>query len=143
MNGAKGTGFFHRAISATVDLRWRCRNRRILEFDDLSFADLNFDDQYADFARPKIFNRVRRKRRHPLCAGNRRRFSRLAAIKENPAALVAPDEVTPALHIGKTTPTVGVQGDHIACRDGGLKHAHAVIFEKERVVLWGGDERVK
>jgi hypothetical protein len=110
----------------------------ILEFDDLEF-----NDQYADLVWPKIFNSVRRKRRHPLCAGNCRRFSRLAAIEQNFATLIPPDEVTPALHIRETTPTVGMQGDYIACRDRGMKNAHAVIFEQERVMLRRGHQRVE
>lgn len=111
---------------------------RILEFNDLEF-----NDQYADFARPKIFNRVWRKRRHPLCAGNDRRLSRLAAIEQNTATLISPDEVTPALHICEPTPTVGMQRDDIACRDCGMKHAHAVIFEQEGVMLRCGHQRVE
>ena len=104
---------------------------------------LEFNDQYADFARPQIFNRVWRKRRHPLRAGNGRRLSRLAAIEENIATLIPPDEVTPTLHIRETTPTVSMQGDHIACRDCGMKNAHAVIFEQEGVMLRCGHQRVE
>jgi len=104
---------------------------------------LEFNDQYADFARPQIFNRVWRKRRHPLRAGNGRRLSRLAAIEENIATLTPPDEVTPTLHIRETTPTVCMQGDHIAFRNRGMKHAHAVVFEQEGVMLRRGHERVE
>jgi hypothetical protein len=102
-----------------------------------------FNDQYADFARPKIFNRVWRKRRHPLRGGNGRRPSRLAAIEENIATLIPSYEVTPALYIRETAPTVCMQRDHIACRDRGMKHAHAVIFKQEGVMLRRGHERVE
>jgi hypothetical protein len=125
-------------VSAVADSRWRCTDCGILEFDDLEF-----DDQYADFARPKIFNSVRRKRRHPLCAGNGRRFSRLAAIEQNIATSIPPNEVTPALHIRETTPTVGMQGDYIACRDRGMKNTHAVIFEQECVMLRRCHQRIE
>ncbi|MGA6986421.1 MAG: hypothetical protein WBZ01_10230 [Terriglobales bacterium] len=104
---------------------------------------LEFDDEYADFARPKIFDCVRRKRRHPLCAGNCRRFSRLAAIEQNIATLISPNEVTPALHIREATPTVGMQRDDIACRDPGMKNAHAIIFEQKCVMLRRGRQRIE
>jgi hypothetical protein len=109
----------------------------------VEYRILEFDDQYADFTRPKIFNGVRRERRRPLRAGNGRRFSRLAAIEQNTATLIAPDEVTPPLHICETTPTVGMEGDNIASRNRGLKHAHAVIFEQEGVMLRRGRERIE
>jgi hypothetical protein len=125
-------------VSAIADSRWRCVDCGILEFDDLEF-----NDQYADFVRPKIFNSVRRKRRHPLCVGNCRRFSGLAAIEQNIATLIPPDEVTPALHIREATPTVGMQGDYIACRNRGMKNAHAVIFEQECVMLRRGHQCVE
>lgn len=109
----------YRELAAAAESSRHCVDCGILEFDD----------QYADFVRPKIFNRVRRKRQHPLCAGNCRGFSRLAAIEQNIATLIPPNEVAPALHIRETTPTVGVQRDYIARRDRGMKNAHAVIFE--------------
>jgi hypothetical protein len=109
----------------------------------LEFNDLEFNNQYADFVRAKIFNGVWRKRRHPLRVGNKRQFSRLAAIEQNTATLIPPDEVTAALHICETTPAMGMQRDQIACGDRGLKHTYAVIFEQEGVMLRRGYQRVE
>jgi len=90
---------------------------------------LDLDDQYADFCRPQVFNRVWRKRRHALDAGGARQFPRLPAVEENLSILISAEKVAAALDISDSAPTVRMQRHHIARRYCGSKHPHALIFE--------------
>ena len=90
---------------------------------------LDLDDQYADFCRPQVFNRVWRKRRHALDAGGARQLPRQPAIEENIPMLISAKKVAAALDISDSAPTVRVQRNHIARRYRGSKHPHALIFE--------------
>ena len=92
-------------------------------------GSLDLDDQYADFCRPQVFNRVWRKRRHALDAGRARQFSRLAAVEQNISMLISAEKVAVALDISDSAPTVRVQRNHIARRYRGSQHPHALIFE--------------
>ena len=84
-----------------------------------------------------------RKWRQPLCAGNCWEFSRLAAIEQDLAALIPPDEMRTTLHVSDSTPPVRVQRNNVSWRDGGEEHAHAVVLQQKLVMLWCGDERVQ
>ena len=89
-----------------------------------------FNYKNADLQRPQVLYRVRRKRLYPMGAGEPRRISRLAAIEQNIACLIPPDEMAPTLEVSNSAPSMSVQRNYISRRYTCVKNAHPVVFQQ-------------
>lgn len=80
---------------------------------------------------------------HALRARNGGRFSCLAAVEKNFTVLAAANEVTPTLDVSDAAPAMSVKRDDLSSRNGGTKHANAVVFQQDRMMFRGGDDGIE
>ena len=86
---------------------------------------------------------MRRQWIQPLHGWSSRGRTRLAAVEENFAILIAAYEVARADHIGDTTPAMSMEGDDLAGRDVRVNDSNAIVFEQAFMMRGCGLERVQ
>jgi hypothetical protein len=102
-----------------------------------------FDNQDADLGAAYIFDAVGREWIEPLGRGKFGRGRSVTAVQENFIFMIAANEVAAAHDICQGGPTMGVHGNEITGRNMGMNHAHAIVFEKQSVVIGRSDEGVE
>lgn len=101
-----------------------------------------FNKKDTDLQRSQVFHGVRRQWPHPLGTRDLRRV-RLAAIEQNVASLIAPDEMAPTLKIGYAAPAMSVQRNYISRSDVGMEYPHPLVFEQQLMVGGRSYERIE
>lgn len=104
---------------------------------------LYFDDIHADVCVADVFNRVRRQRFDPLDSRDFMRRKPEAAVEQDIAILIAPDEIAPAQHVHHSRPAVGVHGNKISYPNMRVDNAHVFVFEQHGMVLRSGYQCVE
>jgi hypothetical protein len=66
-----------------------------------------------------------------------------AAVQQNRAFRIAPNEIAPTEEIESTRPAMGVKRHGVAPRDACVQDADGLIFEEQSVMLWGGDQGIE
>lgn len=106
-----------------------------------SILELNNKD--ADLKRSQVFDRVRRKRLHPLRARNLGHRAGPAAIKHNVPLFIPPYKMTEALDISDPAPAMRVQRHHLSGGDASTDDPHPLILQQQLMVGRRRGERVE
>jgi hypothetical protein len=66
-----------------------------------------------------------------------------AAVQQNRAFRIAPNEIAPTEEIESPRPAMGVERHGVAPRDACVQDADGFIFEEQGVMLGGGDQGIE